>query len=183
MFDAKPTGLFGRDVLAARAELKYVIGKWGRNVEYFSRRADTAIQSFNRGMEDVMAASKNLKSKLGKGKSTEKEFEWKGFINVSLSADQKEQYSAWDIQDQDVWDGLASYAQSGYKINLSFNRQNDKFNVTFTGQPECGENSGYAVSAFAKTPYSAARVALFKVSSVLPEVWTEYDSGDADDIG
>lgn len=183
MFDARPTGLFGREVLEARAELHYLIGKWGRNVVYFSRRSDTAIQSFNRGMEEIMAASKNLKKKLNVSNGKEKDFEWKGFVNVNLTQEQKEAFAAWDIQDADVWDGLATYAQTGYKVQLSFNRQNDKFNCTFTGQSSCGDNSGYAVSAFANSPYQACRVGLFKVSSVLPEVWSEYDSGEADEIG
>ena len=130
-----------------------------------------------------MAASKNLKSKLKVKVGKEADFEWKGFINVTLTSEQKEAFAAWDIQDADVWEGLATYAQTGYKVQLSFNRQNDKFNCTFTGQPACGDNSGYAVSAFANSPYQAVRVGLFKVSSVLPEVWSEYDTSEADEIG
>lgn len=183
MFDAIETGLFGRDVLSARDELRFVIHKWGENVVYFSKRPDTAVMSFNRGLEDILAATKNLKAKLKVKQAKDEEFEWKGFINVNLTNEQKAQFAAWDIEDGDVWEGLATYAQYGYKINLSFNRQNDKFNITFTGQPVCGVNSGFAVSAFASSPYNAARVGLFKISVVLPEDWSQYDPGDADDIG
>lgn len=183
MFAAQPTGLFGTDVLVATYRLRFTVDKWGKNVVWFSGKQDMACQSFNNGLEDIMAANRDLKKKLGVKQTVEKDFEWKGFINVNLTSDDKANYAAWDIHDQDVWEGLATYAQSGYKINLSFNRQNDKFNVTFTGQPVCGENSGYAVSGFANTPYDAARVSLFKISTMLPEIWSEYDSSSVDDIG
>jgi len=153
------------------------------NVRYFSYSRELVIQSFNRYTEEIYNMAAKLKKTIASGKVKQQEFEWKGFVNVSLNSDQKEQYKAWDLQDDDVWDGIAQYCAAGYKINLSFNKQNDKFNCTGTGQPAAGANNGYAVSAFANTPYEAARVWLFKVSSVLPDIWSEYKSEDEDDIG
>jgi hypothetical protein len=108
---------------------------------------------------------------------------WQGFVNVNLTVEQKEEYRAWDVEDSEVWDGIATYCAAGYKVALSFNKQNDKFSCTGTGQPETGDNSGYAVSAFANTPYEAARVWLFKVSVVLPERWKDHAADAPDDIG
>lgn len=177
------TGLYGKAALVGSAEIKRIRRGLAVNVDYFSNNRERAIQSFNRYMEDIVAATKKLKKDVGVKAVSRKEFEWKGFINVNLTGEQKESFKAWDIQDDDVWDGVAQYAAAGYKIQLSFNKQNDKFNCTGTGQPETNSNSGYAVSAFANTPYEAVRVWLFKVSVVLPDDWTEYQASEADDIG
>jgi hypothetical protein len=124
-----------------------------------------------------------LKAAIASKPKKQEEFVWKGFVNVNITADQKEAYKAWDVQDDDVWDGMAQYITAGYKVSLSYNKQNDKFNCTGTGQPESGVNSGYAVSAFANTPYEAVRVWLFKVATILPDDWSQHQNGDADDIG
>lgn len=175
--------LLGKDVSVMASELDFIRAKMKCNIPYFSHHTLTVIQSFNRYTQEYYGMAAKLKKAIAKKPITRAEFEWKGFVNVSLTVEQKETYKTWDIQDDDVWDGLAQYCAAGYKVNLSFNKQNDKFNCTGTGQPESGANSGYAVSAFANTPYEAARVWLFKVSTVLPDVWTEYESGVADDIG
>lgn len=175
--------LYGNEVYALAKELRVIRQGWGENVVYFSNNRERAIQSFNRTTGELYIVASKLKKAIASKPSARKEFEWKGFINVDLTSDQKEAYRAWDIQDSDVWDGIATYAQSGVKVQLSYNKQNDKFNCTGTGQPDAGDNSGYAVSAFGRTPYDAARVWLFKVSSVLPDVWTDYAGADGDDIG
>lgn len=175
--------LYGNEVYSLAKTMRAVRWHWGENVVYFSNNRERAIQSFNRSTQEISDVAAKLKKALASGKVSRKEFEWKGFINVNLTADQKEAYRAWDIADDDVWDGIASYATAGIKIQLSFNKQNDKFNCTGTGQPESGDNSGYAVSAFGNSPYNAARVWLFKLSCVLPDVWTDFVGAADDDIG
>lgn len=108
---------------------------------------------------------------------------FKGFVNVSLSQQDKEAYVSWDVQDTDVWDGIAQYAEGGYKFSVSRNKQNDHFTASVTGTEDAGKNAGYSVTAFAPTPYEAVRVVLFKVSVVLPPVWADYKPSGADAIG
>jgi hypothetical protein len=175
--------MFGREIDHYRGRILWATLGLKFNVRHFSYSREMAIQSFNRYTEEIYDMATKMKKALASKPVKQQEFEWKGFVNVSLTADQKEAYKAWDIHDDDVWDGLAQYCAAGYKINLSFNKQNDKFNCTGTGQPSSGPNNGYAVSAFANTPYEAARVWLFKVSSVLPDIWSEFKSEDVDDIG
>ena len=153
------------------------------NIGYFSTNRERVIQSFNQYTQEIFDMASKIKATIASGKAKQQEFEWKGFVNVSLTSEQKEAYKAWDVADDDVWDGIAQYCSSGIKINLSYNKQNDKFNCTGTGQPASGANNGYAVSSFANTPYEAARVWLFKISSVLPDTWSEYKDADMDDIG
>jgi len=174
---------FGKEVDRLASEMDFIRLKMSVNIPYFTRWPLVAEQSFNRYTMEYYLMAAKLKKELAKKPVKQAEFSWKGFINVNLNADQKEAYKAWDVQDDDVWDGLSQYIAAGYKVSLSFNKQNDKFNCTGTGQPESGVNSGYAVSAFANTPYEAARVWLFKVATILPDDWTQHQVGDADDIG
>lgn len=157
----------------------------GRNVTHFLKAGnEIATQSYNRTFEEYYTLAKTTKAALtGKQPQTKGEFTWHGFVNVMLTSEQREAYAAWDVADQDVWDGVATYVASGYKLSLAFNKQNDKFTATLTGQPEAGANSGYAVSGFANDPYSATRVLLFKVACVLTDAWLDYKSDLADDIG
>ena len=108
---------------------------------------------------------------------------WKGFITCNLTNDMKEAFSAWDIQDADVWDGLATYGEKGYKFTLNHNKANENWVATFVGGEDSGKNAGWAVTAFARDPYNAARALLFKVSSVLPDTWKDYKATAADEIG
>lgn len=124
-------------------------------------------------------AKKSIATKL----KNDGEFSWKGFVDVKLSDTDKANYAAWDIEESDVWDGIATYCEAGIKIALSHNKQNASFNCAGTGQPASGNNSGYCVVAHAKDPYNAARVWLYKVSVMLPDQWNEYDSGDQDAFG
>lgn len=111
------------------------------------------------------------------------EFSWKGFVDVKLTEEHKAAYGAWDIQDSDVWDGIATYCEAGVKIALTYNSKNSSFTCSGTGQPASGANNGYCVNAYAKSPYEAARVWLFKVSAVLPDIWNTYTAPDTDSIG
>ena len=176
-------GLYGREIDHFYGRILWATLGLKHNVKYFSYSRELVIQSFNRYTEEIYEMAEKMKKTLASKPTKQAEFEWKGFINVSLTVEQKATYQAWDIHDEDVWDGLAQYCSAGYKVNLSYNKQNDKFNCTGTGQPSAGANNGYAVSAFANTPYEAARVWLFKVSAVLPDIWTDYKSADLDDIG
>jgi len=175
--------MYGAEVDVAIARLKFAVRGLKVNIRYFSGDRVRVVQSFDRYTQEIYDMAAKIKKNVTNNRKKEQEFQWKGFVNVNLTSDQKEIYKAWDIADDDVWDGIAQYCAAGYKINLSFNKQNDKFNCTGTGQPSSGENNGYAVSAFANTPYEAARVWLFKVSTILPDVWSEFASGDEDDIG
>lgn len=175
--------MFGADATYLQSRLLFIRGAMHKNIGYFSANRERVIQSFNRYTEEYYIMAAKLKTKITNTPVNRKEFVWMGFVNVNLTAEQKEEYRAWDVEDADVWDGIAGYCAAGYKIALSFNKQNDKFSCTGTAQPETGKNSGYAVSSFANTPYEAARVWLFKVSVVLPDVWTEHVGATLDEIG
>lgn len=140
-------------------------------------------QCIRRKLEERHEIANKLREEIGVAKKDFSDNGWKGFVNVSLTNEQKEQLGAWDIQDGDVWDGVATYCEAGYKVTLSYNSANKNFTATVIGGEGSGKNAGRAVSAFAPTPYQAMRTVLFKVSVLLPDVWTEYKAAVGDDIG
>lgn len=160
---------------------------WGKhvhdNVQFWRNQPYTLEASVARSFSQYRETADKLREEIGVAKKAFENSDWKGFVNVNLSPEAKEAYAAWDIEDSDVWDGLASYGEKGYKFTLTWNKQNSNWVATYVGTADAGKNAGWAVTGFAKDPYNAARVLLFKVSSVLPEVWKDYKGTELDEIG
>jgi hypothetical protein len=175
--------LYGENARTAELALR----QWKHHVvacvEAFSKNPTQVEQSIARHFSNYHYFANNLRKALNVAKKDFTSNTWKGFISCSLTQEQKEAFGAWDIQDADVWSGLASYGESGYKFSLTYNRGNESWVATYTGQEESGKNAGWAVTGFAHDPYNAARVLLFKVSVVLPDVWKEYKPTALDEIG
>lgn len=176
-------GLYGREIDRLAAGLKSIRSRQLFNQNHWNSKPPMAEQSYNRYFREYYEMAAKLKKEIASKPKDEPKFEWKGFINVRLSEEQKAAFLEWDVQDSDVWDGVATYAEGGYKFNVSYSATNSSFNCTITGQPATGANSGWAVSSFAKTPYDAVRVALYKVSAVLPDVWGTYAADHQDTFG
>jgi len=149
----------------------------------FRENAPMLQQSLYRRFEEYHSTADKLREAINVAKANFENSTWKGFINVSLNEETKKAYEAWDIQDSDVWDGLASYGEKGYKFSLTHNKENSSWVATYTGTEGAGKNAGYAVSGYAGDPYNAARVLLFKVSAILPDAWKEYKPLPSDMIG
>lgn len=177
------TGLFGVDALLIDGAIRQHAVHVHSCVKYFSRDPKTVEQSVARHWDTFHRLMNDLRKALNVAKKTFDNGTWKGFINLSLSAEQKEQYASWDIEDSDVWLGLATYGEKGYKFSLTYNVANSNWVATYTGQEQAGKNSGYAVTGFASDPYNAARVLLFKVSCILPDVWKDFAPLPLDTIG
>jgi hypothetical protein len=149
----------------------------------FGNSPQLHMASINRDLEEYYDMAKQARKAIASNTKSLPEFSWKGFIDVKLTEDQKQSYAAWDLADADVWDGVATYCEAGIKIALTYNSKNASFTCSGTGQPASGSNNGWCVNAYAKTPYEAARVWLFKVSAILPDDWSTYEAPSSDDIG
>jgi hypothetical protein len=159
-----------------RSKWAWLFKGWGKNTVIL-------MASMNREFEEYFEMAAKAKSKVASGARNLPDFVWKGFVDVKLTEEHKAAYAAWDIQDSDVWDGIASYCEAGVKIAITYNQKNASFTCSGTGQPASGSNNGYCVNAYAKSPYEAARVWLFKVSTILPDDWSSFAQEDTFDIG
>lgn len=177
------TGLFGTQARDLNSRAKLLRDLVTRDESNWRGKPAHIIYAINAHLEEYSNVVKKLKEAIGTKPTYRGDFKWLGFVNVNLTAELREAYDQWDIHDEDVWNGLAEYVASGYKVTFSYTHEQGRFTCTFIGQMECGANSGYGVSGFAATAYDALRVTLFKVSVALPSVWSERAVLPADTIG
>jgi len=175
--------LYGEAVGAYLRRAGFILEMLSRDEENWKGKPSHIIYALNCHVGDLSNTMSKAKAAIASNPGRSGDFEWKGFVNVNLSTDLKGQFDVWEIQDDEVWEGLSHYVGSGYKVTFSHSSENHRFTCTFIGQPDCGANSGYGVSAFASTAYDALRVALFKVSVALPDVWSERVVNPSDEIG
>lgn len=97
--------------------------------------------------------------------------EFKGFVNYVLSEEDKTAFKAWDVDDHDLWLLLATDIQIGYKLSVSYNKQNDTFSATYMCNDPGSQNAGYCLSAFAPDWYNAVKSLVFKHNEVLDTIW------------
>ncbi len=156
---------------------------YGDTFLYFMDDKIRAMQSFNRSIEEIRDMAAKAKAKIAQKPMKREEFVWQGFVQCKMSDSDKANFAQWDIQDNDVWEGVSQYAVAGYKITIIYAPNNKSFTASMTGQPECGDNHGWCVNAFAADPYNAVRAMLYKVTAMLPEIWSEYEADPSDLLG
>lgn len=115
--------------------------------------------------------------------SEKKQAEFKGFVNYVLSAEDKEMFSKWDVDDHDLFLLAAGGCQQGYKMGVSFNPKNDTFTATFMCTDSDSPNAGYILSAFAPDWYNAVKSLLFKHDVVLYGIWNVEKAKDLNNWG
>jgi len=116
-------------------------------------------------------------------KRESKEVTWQGFVDVKLTAEEKETYGQWDVQDEDLWVLVVDAIGSGHKLSVTYNRQNDQFVASYTGQTGTKGNEGFTLSAYAKDWYNAVRVLAYKHTILLESDWTLAKDRVSDNIG
>lgn len=127
--------------------------------------------------------SEAMREKLGMKKREKTDSMWRGFVDVKLTSEEKDAYVKWDIHDDDLWLLLVDAITAGHKLSVTFNKQNDQFVASFTGQTDTGDNEGYTLSAYAKTWYDAVRVLCFKHAVLLEGSWDRAAERTTDNIG
>jgi hypothetical protein len=113
---------------------------------------------------------------------SDKKAEFTGFVNVTLTGDQKQAIHAWDIESEELFDALATYMQSGHKFSIVYAAQSDSFQSTVMCVNASSPNAGKVVTSYGKTPFDSLKVTIYKIHAILPPVWSELPSA-MDDIG
>lgn len=72
--------------------------------------------------------------------------EWRGFVNVNLSADQKAQYDDW-AHTEDVWLSLAEATATGCQLGLKWAAAESCFLASLTQRTTGHVNAGLCVTA------------------------------------
>jgi len=86
---------------------------------------------------------------------------WRGFLDVSLTKANKEEISEYLVEPEAAMFVVADLTKEGYRISFEWDLKKRCFAVRMTGE-YTKKNSGYSMSARAKTPLKALRVLCFK---------------------
>lgn len=146
--------------------LKFVSDYWSKANKFQNDHAYRALQRLEKIIMEIDEMARGTK----KPKQT---WEWRGFVNVRMSSEEKAKFEAWDVHDDEVWDMLAYLLGSGYKLTQTATEDGNGVQVSCTGTENHKTNMGYCVTAFAPTMYEAFRVLLFKVTVLMPDDWAE----------
>ena len=96
---------------------------------------------------------------------------FKGFVNYTLTEDDKLNFGSWDVDDHDLWIILVTCIQAGYKFSCSYNAQNDTFVACLHCNDKGSPNAGFLLSSFAPEWYLAVKSLLYKHEVVLEGNW------------
>lgn len=127
--------------------------------------------------------TQQLREKNGMPKGSDRQSTWKGFVDVKMSEQEKELFSAWEVHDDDLFVLLADAVAHGHKMSLTFNKQNDTFVASFTGNEGTKDHEGYTLSAYAGDWYLAVRALLFKHTVLLDLNWKNASDRPSERLG
>lgn len=118
-----------------------------------------------------------------KKKVDQKEFDFKGFVNVNLNVETKAAFKAWDCTEVEKYNLTSAALVLGYKVSSSFDKHNSAFTVSMTCRDVENPNYGYTLTARAGDLYTAELLLFFKHVVMLEQVWTNYEPSDDDVLG
>lgn len=86
---------------------------------------------------------------------------FKGFINYSLTDEQKAQLKAVGVDHERLWDTFESLSEGGWVVKFSYDFYNHCQQATLSCQDTQNVNTGWYLSGRGSTPMKAFRQALF----------------------
>jgi len=105
------------------------------------------------------------------------------WVHVELTPEQKGEYRAWDMENEDVMELLGGLLSGGYKLTCNYNTTNSTYQASLICNGEKDTNTGKGVSGYAALLNDAIRVVVYKTTVVLPDNWADYQPPGGNDIG
>lgn len=126
---------------------------------------------------------KVLREKLGMPKKDDRQIQWRGFIECKFTDSEKDLFTQWDVHDNDLFLLLSEAVSAGHKLSISFNKQNETYVASFTGNEGTDKHEGYTLSAYAGDWYIAVRALLFKHCVLLGSEWSSATERPTERLG
>lgn len=105
---------------------------------------------------------------------------WRGFANVSLTAEDKKRIREDPYQERDLWEGIARVLSAGHKITLSYSSESGNTSVSLTGTLDTCPNAGLTLTSTGKDALTALNVALYKHFDIAKGIWSDASDDDDD---
>jgi len=109
--------------------------------------------------------------------------EWLGFADIRLTPEERQEFLAHEWEELETEQIVAGLLTAGHKITVSYNRDNDHFNVSITGVALTCVNGGLTLSGFAPEWPLALRVVLYKSHYIAQDDWRSVKDRPSDSIG
>jgi hypothetical protein len=100
--------------------------------------------------------------------------EYKGYLNVNLSAEDDLQFDAWYGTGAFSLDMLFDVMDLGYKISFSIDDYNDGISVAIYAKSTKLDWAGWTLTAWAGTLHEAAALCFFKHHFVCNQDWNQF---------
>lgn len=100
-------------------------------------------------------------------KGTEKQFgsDWKGFVDIDLTPEDREECSVIAQSEKfNVLQFMEDLAEGGYKFSLAGDVEHNSYIATATGRGRDNENAGYALSGRGPSAMGAMAVLYYKIA-------------------
>lgn len=105
------------------------------------------------------------------------------FVDVTLSSEQREEFTVWERRSGDLVALLQSMADDGYRVGVSWSGAQQAYTVSITCRQEGSVNEGLCMTSFAKTLSTALWLALYKHVEVTQGDWVGNRAGGSEDFG
>lgn len=105
------------------------------------------------------------------------------FVDVALSAEQREEFVGWERRGGDLVTFLQSMADDGYRVGVAWSGAQQAYTVSLTCREAGNVNEGLCMTSFAKTLSTALWLALYKHLVVTEENWAGNRAGGTEDFG
>lgn len=103
--------------------------------------------------------------------SKPKKAEWKGFHNVSLTAEDERAFLEWHNANI-AWDAaISKLSDAGYKISFDYDPYNEGFRASLYATAAKMEWAGYTLTAWASDATTAFSLLLYKHFVMCKETW------------
>lgn len=105
------------------------------------------------------------------------------FVDVKLTAEQREEFGGWGQRSGDLVAFLQALADEGYRVGVSWSGEQQAYTVSLTGRSDDNPNKGLCMTSFARTLQTALWLALYKHIVVTDGHWMESAFGSDEDFG
>lgn len=165
-----------RDIHTLRAILK-------RKSKLRGKQKGAFVSEINEYFEWLSILERILRERLGMANKSQTQNTWKGFIECKMTDLEKQNFAEWDVHDNDLFLLLSEAVSAGHKLSMTFNKQNDQFVCSFTGNDGTGKHEGFTLSGYAGDWYISLRVLLYKHCVLLESDWTLAKDRPTEGIG
>lgn len=105
------------------------------------------------------------------------------FVDVKLSAEERESFLSWSAGDVDPVKCLQAFADEGYRVGVAWSGEHQTYTVSVTCRDTGSENNGLCMTSFGRVLPVAVMLAWYKHEVITERVWRAYEPDAAESFG